>query len=61
MFDTETDDILACSAYFLFDDEEEEKQRRIWIKDIVKGRQIFGQFYTLYQEMRTRDRESFFR
>ena len=61
MSDSETDDILACSAYLLFDDEEEEKQRRIWVKDIFKGRQIFGQFYTLYQEMRILDRESFFR
>ena len=55
MSDSETDDILACSAYLLFDDEEEEKQRRIWVKDIFKGRQLFGQFHTLYQEMRTLD------
>ena len=56
MSDSETDDILVCSAYLLFDDEEEEKQRRI-----IKGRQIFGQFHTLNQEMRTLDQESFFR
>ena len=55
MSDSETNDILACSAYLLFDDEEEKKQRRIWVKDIFKGRQIFGQFHTLYQEMRTLD------
>ena len=29
MSDSETDDILVCSAHLLFDDEEEEKQRRI--------------------------------
>ena len=56
MSDSETDDILACSAYLLLDDKEDEKQRRI-----IKGRQIFGQFHTLYQEMRTLDQESFFR
>ena len=63
MSDSETDDILACPAYFLFDDEEEEKQRRIWVKDIFKGSQIFGQFHTLYQETRTlqENQESFFR
>ena len=61
MSDSETDDILACSAYLLFDDVEEEKRRQIRVKDVFKGRQIFGQFHTLYQEMRTLDRENFFR
>lgn len=56
--DSETDDVLACSAYLLVEDDNEVKKQK---RDIFKGRHIFGQFHTLYQEMRASDRESFFR
>ena len=58
---SETDDILACSALLMFGDENQtkdnKKRRTTWVKDIFKERKIFGQFHTLYQEMRTADRE----
>lgn len=47
----------------MFENEEQEgsKKRRTWVKDIFKGRMVLGQFHTLYKEMRSADRESFFR
>ena len=52
---------LLISSYLLLDDEDEPpRKKRLWVRDIFKNRGTFGQFHTLYEEMRNSDRESFF-
>ena len=41
--------------------EESERVRNAWVRQIFAKREQLGEFHTLVQEMRTTDRESFFR
>ena len=59
--DSETDAILAISSYLMFeeDDEAVEKEKRTWVRDIFKGRKDYGQYHTLYQELRNGEEKTF--
>ena len=37
------------------------KERKMWVRDIFRKRQEKSQYYNLLQEMRTNDREFYFR
>ena len=41
--------------------EKKKKRRSVWVKDIFKEREIYGDYHTLLKRMRITDRENFFR